>query len=612
MKQLLFGGKLLTGILVFVAGINSASAATRIWDGGGANNNWNTAANWAGDIAPVANDDLIFPAAGLQQTTNNNFTIFTNFNSITVEGGTYTFGGNAFSLVNGINVTGGTTQSFNTLIRLSGNQSFTVAQGVTLTVVGLINSGFTPVLDGAGNIAVAGTVSGAGGLTKRGQGIGYLAGIGSYTGLTKVEGGILVVDTNQPNSSVEITQGGLGGTGRVGNVTASGLGSGIGAGSLTALTGVFNTGNLNLGDSVVCLIKLNGNAAGTEYDQINVNGTITLNNAVLVPTPLNNFDPPVGQTYTIITNDGTDPINGTFQGIPEGGIFSDPNTGNRFRLTYTGGTGNDVQITRLANGSKTSDYDGDGKADLAVFRPSDTVWYLNRSTAGVGGYQFGLAADKIVPADYDGDGKTDIAVFRNGTWYLLQSTAGFSATQWGTAGDSPQPFDYDGDGKADFGVYRNGIWYVLKSGGGVLTTQWGNAGDLPVVADYDGDAKADYGVYRNGIWYILQSTAGVKTVQWGIAGDKTVPADYDGDSKADFAVFRNGFWYLLTSQGTFQGAQWGTNGDIPAPADYDGDGKTDLSVFRNGTWFIQQTTAGVQVTNFGLTGDKPIPSAFVP
>ena len=65
-----------------------AQATVRFWNGGGANNNWTTAANWGG-TAPVAGDDLIFQANSAVDVTSlnntNNFPAGTAFRSITFQ-----------------------------------------------------------------------------------------------------------------------------------------------------------------------------------------------------------------------------------------------------------------------------------------------------------------------------------------------------------------------------------------------------------------------------------------------------------------------------------------------------------------------------------------------
>jgi len=45
----------------------------------------------------------------------------------------------------------------------------------------------------------------------------------------------------------------------------------------------------------------------------------------------------------------------------------------------------------------------------------------------------------VVLSDYDGDGKADIAVFRDGTWYLQRSQAGFTGVAFGATTDKPIP-----------------------------------------------------------------------------------------------------------------------------------------------------------------------------
>ncbi len=262
-----------------------------------------------------------------------------------------------------------------------------------------------------------------------------------------------------------------------------------------------------------------------------------------------------------------------------------------------------------------ADFDGDGKTDLAVFRPSDQTWYLNRISGGFNAVRFGSATDKLAPADYDGDSRTDIAVFRDGVWYWLNSSNNqFRAVQFGAAGDIPQPADFDGDGKSEIAVWRpsNAVWYVLNPAANQFTFfQLGIGTDKPLVGDFDGDGRADYAVFRpsNGTWLVQRSTAGAMQTPFGLGTDVPVPADFDGDGKTDLAVFRpsTGTWFTSLNAATNFGAvQFGASDDALVPADYDGDGKSDIAVFRNGIWYIRQPNGAFNYAYFGLGSDVPI------
>ncbi len=91
------------------------------------------------------------------------------------------------------------------------------------------------------------------------------------------------------------------------------------------------------------------------------------------------------------------------------------------------------------------DYDHDGKTDFAGgrFENGRLVWrMLFSSNNFLWTVTFGITGDKPVPGDYDGDGKTDQAVYRpsDGMWYILRSSDwNWEAHRFGIATDTPIP-----------------------------------------------------------------------------------------------------------------------------------------------------------------------------
>jgi len=107
--------------------------------------------------------------------------------------------------------------------------------------------------------------------------------------------------------------------------------------------GCLSTGNLTFVAGTSYEFEVGGVTECTGYDQTKVTGTVTLGNGTLNTILYNGFKPAKGQSYNIINNDGADAVSGTFNNLAEGATFTI--SGYVFKISYVGGSGNDVVLT---------------------------------------------------------------------------------------------------------------------------------------------------------------------------------------------------------------------------------------------------------------------------
>ena len=129
----------------------------------------------------------------------------------------------------------------------------------------------------------------------------------------------------------------------------------------------------------------------------------------------------------------------------------------------------------------STDFDGDGAADLAVFRPTTGQWFIvNSGTNTFSVVNFGAKGDIPINGDFDGDARADLAVFRpaDNNWFRLNSSnGGFVVQSFGAAGDRPVAADYDKDGKNRsrcFPAFIRPILYASQQNRPVHHRQLGN------------------------------------------------------------------------------------------------------------------------------------------
>lgn len=108
--------------------------------------------------------------------------------------------------------------------------------------------------------------------------------------------------------------------------------------------GCINSGNFSLTGTYQA--EIGGTTACSGYDQTIVTGTVDVTGGTITPSLYNGFVPSVGQSSTVINNDGSDAVTGTLSGVAQGGTIS--NDGVTYSVSYTGGDGNDVVLTVTA------------------------------------------------------------------------------------------------------------------------------------------------------------------------------------------------------------------------------------------------------------------------
>ena len=91
-------------------------------------------------------------------------------------------------------------------------------------------------------------------------------------------------------------------------------------------------------------INISGTGVDSGYNQLNVVGAVNINDAHLIT--VGTHIPVAGQAFTVIENDGSEAIIGTFHNLPQGATIGNfLNSGLPATISYTGGSGNDVVLT---------------------------------------------------------------------------------------------------------------------------------------------------------------------------------------------------------------------------------------------------------------------------
>jgi autotransporter-associated beta strand protein len=348
--------------------------ATRVWTGLGANGLWSNPTNWSNGVPSLVGDSLVFPAGAAQVNQTNDLPGLTVGN-MTIDGDNWNFHGLSLRVTNGIvRGAGSGLATFALSVELAGfeqSTSMTIHSNATLRFSGGLHSPVT-----SSNLLNGGQLS-------------LINSAGTNRGRTFLQSGQVFVGGNGPKFSGPIHLGGGPSPAEMLLQTAGLLADSASvvvnhngrllidgattSGALVVSSGRVDLGPIRLGVSGDASFLSDATLAISQRDgvgvsELSVTGQVALVSCHLVWLQETNG---LATSAVIIRNDGSDAVFGTFNGLPEGATF---NSGtNVYRISYVGGDGNDVTLTRvLARPSGVLVWDG-GAATNRWSNPTNWV-----------------------------------------------------------------------------------------------------------------------------------------------------------------------------------------------------------------------------------------------